>query len=353
MGQRLRRAQGDVAVQRREQRLPGEHRFVGQRAAGKEATHITAGREWGKERRFPWRDDCHRLARGVLQATRHDDAAVDAVQRGGIAQKVNDDGLVRGLRRRHQAGDDFRVRGFGDKHNHVRLRVAAQQVEGLQRRAAANACREIPPAHANRLGNARAERVESAGDGLQAGSGSANEANTPAPHAIGETEADAVDNGRATVRPHEEASGGAGLLFQGGLFFQGDVVAVEEDVFAHVQRFAGDAGGVAARHGDQYPFRVGQKASGGGETARAEGLPGLGAALLDEGVQLGEGGGGGVFVNRFDDNEEVIGGGALGGGGEEVAAGKEFSIGGGGHDNAGIQHPRQSRQPPLQLHQHN
>ena len=84
--------------------------------------------------------------------------------------------------------------------------------------------------HADHLRAALAELVDETADLLEARAGSADEADAPAPHGIGEAQRHAVENGGAAVRTHDEKVLLRGESLEQDLVGDRDIVAEEEDV---------------------------------------------------------------------------------------------------------------------------
>ena len=127
---------------------------------------------------------------------------------------------------------------------------------------------EIATARAERLRDALTQLVNGAGDGLQARARRGDDADPAAANPVGKAQPNAVDDRRAAVRAHDQQALVARLALERDLVRQVDVVAVEEDVLAQVQRLLRHAGGVAAGDRDQDPVGVGQGRCGRPQAAR-------------------------------------------------------------------------------------
>ncbi len=108
------------------------------------------------------------------------------------------------------------------------------------------------------VGDTPAQLVDTGAHLLQAGPRGSDQPDGAAPDLVGKAQPHAIDYGSAAVGPHDQQTPFCGHLFQRDLFFKGDVVAIEKDVPAQAQCLPGNAGGIASRHGDQYPMGVRQ-----------------------------------------------------------------------------------------------
>ena len=174
-----------------------------------------------------------------------------------------------------------------------------------------------------------------------------------AAHAIGEPEAHAVHDRGAAIRPHDEQAAFARRVLQSHFVVEADVVAVQEDVFAEIQRLACHAGRVPPRHADEHPACVGQLAGCRLEAARSEVLADVAAAPpREQSVDLTEGRRGAFGTGGADDDQQIIGQGRARGVGQQVRLRQQFLVRWRGHHDAGVDHARQRQQGALQLHQH-
>ncbi len=145
------------------------------------------------------------------------------------------------------------------QHDRLRLRIVAQQVEGLQGGDAANRRVHVAAAGADGVADALAGLMQQAGDLLDTRARRANQADSPAPDDIGEPEPDAVQHGRPAIRPHHQELFFLRGALQVDLIFDRHVVGEQEHVQAVGQCLAGFAGRILPRHRDhcQIGFRIG------------------------------------------------------------------------------------------------
>ena len=201
-------------------------------------------------------------------------------------------------------------------------------------------------------GHAAPQVVNGRADRLQASAGRGYQPDRAAAHPIGEPQADAVNDGGAAVRAHHQQSLLAGGLFERDLVLQRDVVAVQEDVFAQLQRLPGHSRRVAPRHGDQYQIGLRERFGRGLQAAGPESLAGGGAAPgRDQVVHLRQRGLRGLFAFGFDHQDEIVGAGLLGFGGQQPAFFEQGFVGGRAHHHAGIFDARKVDERPLELHE--
>jgi hypothetical protein len=163
------------------------HRLVAQGAAAVEAADVSGRARRGLvELGQRAADQLRRAGRGLLER------AVDAEER-------RHDGLARLRRRLRDRGRDVRIRRLGDRHDHLGGVVGREQLDPAPEHRAADLGAQIAPADADRVRDPDPRRVEQAADLLRAGARSADDADRPALHRVGEAERDAVDDRRAAV----------------------------------------------------------------------------------------------------------------------------------------------------------
>ena len=146
---------------------------------------------------------------------------------------------------------------------------------------------------------------------LQAGSGSRDHPDVPAPHPVGEGERHPVDDRGAAIRSHDQEPAPAGLALELDLVLHRHVVAEEQNVQAQPQRAPRLVRGEGARNRDQREVRARQRLAGGAQSGEAKvgGFLGFGGAFerfhrrLEGSIDRGAPG-------RPDRDHQVVGSGA-------------------------------------------
>ena len=143
-----------------------------------------------------------------------------------------------------KVGRDAGRRRLGHEDNHLGLRIPREQVQRLQRGDRADVSLQIATACAECLRDALTQLVNGAGDRLQSRARGGDDADPAAADPVGKAQPNTVDDRRAAVRTHHQQAFVARLALERDLVRQVDVVAVEEDVLAEVERLPRHARGV-------------------------------------------------------------------------------------------------------------
>ena len=196
--------------------------------------------------------------------------------------------------------------------------------------------------------------MDEGGDFLEAGAGGADAADVAAPHHVGEAQRNAVDDGRAAVRSHDQKAVGIGVSLEGDFIGLGYAGAEQHDVEPQPQRLQRLGGGVFARHRDQrqagagVPQAHGQAAGQG--RLRARGGAGCGPVLVKLFRERGEG----AFENRgvaAADGHQHVGRGAFGIAVQQPRIAQQRPVPVGGHHRGRGVHAGRPAQSGRQLHE--
>ena len=143
--------------------------------------------------------------------------------------------------------------------------VVVEGVDRHQRHGAADRLAKVTAADSDAMRDAATAAVDQGRDLLEAGPRGRDDTDGAAPHAVGEGERRARDQGRATVRPHEEKAAPVGVLLEGAFLRQRHVIAEKENVKAPAQRLPRLSGGEGAGNRDQGEAGAGKRLERAGQ----------------------------------------------------------------------------------------